>query len=79
MTDFDTPLNRKFQRLPKFVDFELDIRPELHKAGITREQFKLDCCSEPELLPADRLLVYARIFNCSIKELTSFTDSPGHH
>lgn len=79
MTKFNTPLQCKLLLLPKFVDFELDIRPELHKAGITRNQFKLDCDQDPVLIPPDRLLVYAQIFNCSIKDLTTLSNFHGHH
>lgn len=79
MTENNTPLGQKLLRLPKFVDFELDIRPELDKAGINQGQFKQDCETDPEMLPADRLLVYARIFNCTTEELTSFTSHSSHH
>ena len=66
-----TPLEQKYLSLPKFVDFELDIKPELDKAGISKDAFERDCRVNPNFIPRERIQVYADIFNCNVQELQS--------
>ncbi len=75
---FQTPLKRKFLRLPQFLDFEIDVVPELNKAGISKHIFEQDCKAEPRLIPPERLHAYASIFNCKVEELTSISSGHDH-
>jgi hypothetical protein len=68
-----TPLAMRFLRLPLCVDFELDIKPELDKAGISSDTFEYDCNAEPSSIPSKRLEVYASVFNCKPDDLKSYT------
>ena len=65
----ETPLVHLLKTLPTSVNFELDIKPELEKAGIDKNTFERDCKSVPIFISLQRLKVYARVFNCKIDEL----------
>ena len=65
-----TPLEQKFLRLPRFIEFDRDIKPELDRAGISRDTFDKDQKANPNNIPQERLLVYAEIFNCKVSDLT---------
>ena len=69
-------LTYRFLRLPGFLDFDLVIKPELDKAGISEDTFELDCQSDPVSIPPERLQVYANILNCEVEDLKS--PSPRH-
>lgn len=65
----NTPLQTKYQQLPKSVVFEKDILPELVKAGIGARTFHRDRNSNPNNIPHGRLAVYAALFGCDVAEL----------
>jgi hypothetical protein len=67
-----TPLQLKFEQLPRFVSFIKDIKPELDKAGISRSTFDRDRKADPDLIPYGRLRFYTELFNCEIQELVCF-------
>ena len=75
---FQSPLKRKFLRLPQFLDFEIDVVPELNKAGISKHIFEQDCKAELSLIPSERLKAYANILNCKVEELTSISSGREH-
>jgi hypothetical protein len=65
----NTPLQTKYQQLPKSVVLKKDILPDLEKVGISARTFDRDRNSNPNNIPHGRLAVYAALFNCDVSEL----------
>jgi|GEM_PF-6391462 len=73
-----TPLQLKFEQLPRFISFTQDIKPELDKAGISIITFDRDRYMDPNLIPYGRLKFYTELFNCEIHELVCFDQKTNH-
>lgn len=64
-----TPLQRKFQELPRSVNFKQHILPELEKADISERTFARDRKTSGNSIPHSRLQVYAALFECEVADL----------
>jgi hypothetical protein len=66
-----TPLQEKFQGLPKYITFEKDIQPALCKAGyeISERTFQRHREKDPNTIPTGILKIYAQLFNCTVDDL----------
>ncbi len=64
-----TPLQEKFEALPKKVNFEKEIEPILVKHEISISTFYRDLKAKPSSIPHARLQVYAALFDCDVDDL----------
>lgn len=64
-----SPLQEKFNALPRSTHFENDVLPILEKHGISKNTFYRDQKSKGSSIPHERLQVYAALLDCDVSDL----------